>query len=142
MNDDTTPATLSPREKEVACLRAQGLTTREIAERFGLADKTVKAHQTQIYRKLGIHNTALLTLHAVREGWIRIEHKSSAEGHPWQQFLHHRARVIDWLYAGSGNPDCKLSDEAIARVLSVDTSQVFLIRTRDRALNVRDGLAQ
>lgn len=51
------------------------------------------------------------------------------EGHPWADFLHHRARVIDWLYNG-----CKGNDAAIALTLSMEPTQVFLIRTRDRSI--------
>jgi len=58
--------------------------------------------------------------------------KRPGEGHPWADFLHHRARVIDWLYTGESNPMCKGSDWQIARVLSMDAEQVRLIRTRER----------
>lgn len=57
-------------------------------------------------------------------------------GHPWADFLHHRARVIDWLYSGEADAMFNGSDEAIARCLSMDTMQVTLIRTRDRSINV------
>lgn len=55
-------------------------------------------------------------------------------GHPWSDFLHHRARVIDWLYSGTGDPRCKDDDEAIAKALSMGKIQVRLIRLRDRSL--------
>lgn len=55
------------------------------------------------------------------------------QGHPWADFLHHRARAIDWLYAGEGNPYSKGNDAVIAKTLSMDRSQVYLIRTRDRS---------
>lgn len=56
------------------------------------------------------------------------------KGHPWADFLHHRARAIDWLYSGEGDERCKADDTAIARTLSMDTVQVYLIRTRDRSI--------
>jgi hypothetical protein len=55
------------------------------------------------------------------------------QGHPWADFLHHRARAIDWLYAGEGSGHCKGDDAAIAKTLSMDPVQVTLIRTRDRS---------
>jgi len=58
------------------------------------------------------------------------------EGHPWADFLHHRARAIDWLFSGEGDPKCKEDDFAIARTLSMDPVQVFLIRSRDRSIPV------
>ena len=45
--------TLSSREKEVAKLIADGLTTKAIAERLGISDWTVYEHKSEIYKKLG-----------------------------------------------------------------------------------------
>lgn len=44
--------TLSAREKDVAKLIADGLTTKAIAERLGISDWTVYEHKSQIYKKL------------------------------------------------------------------------------------------
>jgi len=49
---------LTPREREVLELIAQGLTTREIAARLGLSPKTVEAHRAKLARKLGARTTA------------------------------------------------------------------------------------
>jgi DNA-binding NarL/FixJ family response regulator len=46
--------TLSPREHEVLALVAEGLSNRAIAERLYVADRTVEAHVTQIFLKLGV----------------------------------------------------------------------------------------
>lgn len=56
------------------------------------------------------------------------------KGHPWADFLHHRARVIDWLYSGEVDNGCKGNDAAIAYTLSMEPTQVLLIRTRDRSI--------
>jgi hypothetical protein len=56
------------------------------------------------------------------------------EGHPWADFLHHRARAIDWLYSGEVDNGCKGNDAVIAQTLSMTSTQVFLIRTRDRSI--------
>lgn len=59
---------LTPREREVLQLLAEGLTSREIGERLGTALKTVEAHRTNIIAKLDLHSIAELTKYAVREG--------------------------------------------------------------------------
>lgn len=66
----TTPKgdTLSPREREVLQLMAEGNSTKEIAEKLFLSVKTIEAHRSQIMRKLDIHNIAELTKYAIREG--------------------------------------------------------------------------
>jgi DNA-binding CsgD family transcriptional regulator len=52
---ETVPTTpLSRREREVALLAAEGLTSREIAERLYLSGRTVENHLSRIYDKLGI----------------------------------------------------------------------------------------
>lgn len=45
---------LSAREREVAELVAAGLRNRDIAERMGIAEKTVKTHLTRVYQRLGV----------------------------------------------------------------------------------------
>ena len=47
--------------------------------------------------------------------------------HPWEIFLAARANAIDWLRKEFGDTDAE-----IAGKLSMDTMQVYLIRTRDR----------
>jgi DNA-binding CsgD family transcriptional regulator len=45
---------LSSREREVALLAANGLTSREIAERLFVSKRTVDNHLQRIYTKLGV----------------------------------------------------------------------------------------
>jgi DNA-binding NarL/FixJ family response regulator len=45
---------LTPRQQELVCLIAQGLTNREIAQRLGLSVFTVKHHVSHILSKLGV----------------------------------------------------------------------------------------
>ncbi len=59
---------LTPREREVLQLIAEGLTSKEISTRVGAALKTVESHRTNLIRKLDIHSIAELTKYAVREG--------------------------------------------------------------------------
>lgn len=59
---------LTPREREVLQLLAEGLASKEIAARLGLVLKTVDSHRTNIIRKLDLHSIAELTKYAIREG--------------------------------------------------------------------------
>lgn len=66
VSDEPTPgshleATLTPREISVARLLSEGLTTAQAAARLTVSPKTIEAHRTSIYRKLGIRNVAQLT---------------------------------------------------------------------------------
>jgi len=49
-------STLSPRQREIAGLVAEGLRESEIAERLGISISTVKIHKQHIYQKLGARN--------------------------------------------------------------------------------------
>ncbi len=61
---------LSPREFDVFCLLANGMTSREIAEKLCLSYKTVCNHSTSIKDKLGAKSIAEITLIAGRQGLI------------------------------------------------------------------------
>ncbi|MBD5804353.1 Response regulator protein VraR [Azoarcus sp. Aa7] len=52
---------LSPREEEIVLLIARGCTNKEIAKTLGLSDKTVKAHLSHVFAKLGVTRRAQLT---------------------------------------------------------------------------------
>lgn len=61
---------LTPREREVLALIAQGLSNREIADRLVLGLSTVQTHHSHILEKLGLRNRAELIKYAVRHGLI------------------------------------------------------------------------
>jgi DNA-binding NarL/FixJ family response regulator len=61
---------LSPREREVLQLVAEGKTTKEVAAVLGISFKTAESHRTRIMAKLGIHETAGLVRYAIRAGLI------------------------------------------------------------------------
>ncbi len=63
---------LSPREFDVFCLLARGLTTREAAEKMCLSYKTVCNHMTAVKEKLAVKSTAEMTLLASRQGVINL----------------------------------------------------------------------
>ena len=64
---------LSPREREVLQLVAEGSSSKDIATRLGLAVPTGETHRRQIMDKLGLRTIAELTKYAVREGLTTIE---------------------------------------------------------------------
>jgi DNA-binding NarL/FixJ family response regulator len=63
---------LTPREREVIQLVAEGKTTKEIATTLNLSVKTAETHRTNLMRKLDLHSVADLTLYAVRNGIVQI----------------------------------------------------------------------
>lgn len=59
---------LSPRERQVAQLFAEGLGTQAVARQLCLSPKTIATHRENIFRKLGIGTIAELTRYALQEG--------------------------------------------------------------------------
>jgi len=64
---------LTPREREVLQLMAEGQATKEIAATLHVSVKTVETHRRQIMEKLNIYSVAELTKYAIREGLTSIE---------------------------------------------------------------------
>jgi LuxR family transcriptional regulator, maltose regulon positive regulatory protein len=63
-------ADLTPREREVLRLLADGLTNRQIAERLVVSEHTVHRHVTNLLRKLGLPSRTAAAAHAVRAGLL------------------------------------------------------------------------
>jgi DNA-binding NarL/FixJ family response regulator len=63
---------LTPREREVVQLLAEGKTTKEVASVLGLGFKTADTHRTNIMRKLGLGSLSELVLYAVRNGIVQV----------------------------------------------------------------------
>jgi DNA-binding NarL/FixJ family response regulator len=65
--------TLSPRERQVLQLLAEGHSSKEIANRLDVALPTVETHRRQIMDKLNLRTIAELTKYAVREGITSLD---------------------------------------------------------------------
>jgi two-component system response regulator NreC len=65
-------ATLTPREKEVLKMLAEGNSVKEVACQLDLSVKTVEAHKFNLMRKLDIHNKAQLVQYAIQKKIIKI----------------------------------------------------------------------
>ncbi len=64
---------LTNREREVLQLIAEGHTVKEIAVLLSISVKTTRTHRTHLMDKVDIHNTAELTLYALRHGLISLD---------------------------------------------------------------------
>lgn len=70
---DNTPTPLdqiTPRQKQILQMVAEGHSTRGIAEKLSISVKTVETHRAQIMERLGIRDVAGLTRFAMRNGLI------------------------------------------------------------------------
>jgi two-component system response regulator NreC len=65
-------ATLTPREKEVLKMLAEGNSVKEVACQLNLSVKTVEAHKFNLMRKLDIHNKAQLVQYAIQKKVIKL----------------------------------------------------------------------
>ena len=65
-------ASLTRREREIMCLLADGLPTKEIAEKLFISRKTVENHRSNILSKLDLHSTVELVRYAARYGLIDV----------------------------------------------------------------------
>jgi DNA-binding NarL/FixJ family response regulator len=64
---------LTPREREVLQLMAEGKATKEIAAALHVSVKTVETHRRQMMDKLDLQSVAEVTKYALREGLTSLE---------------------------------------------------------------------
>ena len=65
--------TLTPREREVIQLLAEGKSSKEVAAMLSLSTKTAETHRSNIMRKLGFHSIRDLVLYAVKNNIIQVQ---------------------------------------------------------------------
>lgn len=73
-DDQSASSVLTPREREVLQLLAEGESVKKIADRLCVSVKTVETHRRQIMEKLDIHTIAELTKYAITHGLTSINH--------------------------------------------------------------------
>ena len=64
---------LTPRQREILCLIAEGRGAKEIAYDLGISVKTVESHRAQLMERLDIHDVPGLTRYAIRNGLISAD---------------------------------------------------------------------
>ena len=64
------PPALTPREREIVQLIAEGKSTKEVASFLDISEKTAETHRTNLMRKLGIHSVSELVRYAIRNQLI------------------------------------------------------------------------
>jgi DNA-binding NarL/FixJ family response regulator len=73
VQEETPGERLSPRQREVLQLIAEGKTTKGIAQALCISVKTVETHRSQLMEQLGIHDIAGLVRYAIRTGLVGKE---------------------------------------------------------------------
>lgn len=72
LRDSRPHEALTPREDDVLRLLAEGAGNREIAERLGVSEHTVKFHLSAIFGKLGATTRTEAVRRAMRWGWVDL----------------------------------------------------------------------
>jgi DNA-binding NarL/FixJ family response regulator len=63
---------LTEREQLVLKLLAEGMSNREIAQAMVISDRTVQAHLTRLFAKMGVNSRLDAVLTAIRRGWLTL----------------------------------------------------------------------
>jgi NarL family two-component system response regulator YdfI len=66
-----TESPLSDREIQVLEAVAQGLTSKQVAQQLTISERTVKAHLTSVYQKLGVDSRAAAVSTAIKTGILK-----------------------------------------------------------------------
>lgn len=69
-SDGSSEVRLTPRQREILQLIAEGCSTKEVARRLDLAVKTVETHRGLLMKQLDIHEVAGLVRYAMRAGFV------------------------------------------------------------------------
>jgi DNA-binding NarL/FixJ family response regulator len=74
---------LTPREREVVQLLAEGKSSKEVATVLNLSTKTAETHRSNIMRKLGFHSIRDIVVYAIKNNIIQVQvptHVAGSEG--------------------------------------------------------------
>lgn len=71
LTPDTANELLTPRQRQVLQLIAEGQSNKDIASVLDLSVKGVEKHRTELMRRLDLHNTAALVMYAVKTGIVK-----------------------------------------------------------------------
>jgi len=71
--DERSLEKLTPRQREILTLIAEGNSTRRIASRLKISVKTVESHRAQLMERLNIHEVAGLVRFAIRLGLVKVD---------------------------------------------------------------------
>jgi DNA-binding NarL/FixJ family response regulator len=74
---------LTPREREVVQLLAEGKSSKEVATVLNLSTKTAETHRSNIMRKLGFHSIRDIVVYAIKNNIIQVQvptHMAGPEG--------------------------------------------------------------
>jgi DNA-binding NarL/FixJ family response regulator len=66
-------ARLTPRQREILQLLAEGASSRKMARMLDVSIKTIETHRAQLMQRLDIHDVASLVRFAIRAGLVRVE---------------------------------------------------------------------
>ena len=75
--DKSSMDALTPRQREILQMVAEGKSTKQIAFELNVSVKTVETHRAALMERLGIHDLAGLVLYAVRHGVISVDRNDS-----------------------------------------------------------------
>ena len=68
---ETSHRRLTPREREILQLLAEGKSNKEVATVLGISAKTVEAHRANITHKLGLHSMSDIVHYAIRNKIVK-----------------------------------------------------------------------
>ena len=74
LKTETAWDTLTPREREILKLVAEGYKNREIADVLCISVKTAEKHRSNLMKKLDLHNVSAVTCFAIKKGLIQSNH--------------------------------------------------------------------
>jgi DNA-binding CsgD family transcriptional regulator len=133
---------LTPRQREIAELIAQGLTNEQIAQRLVIAPGTAANHVAQILARLGLQSRVQVATELVREGGARdadqvlalLDRLRQVETTDMAGALQHAANVLLDVF-DADKVDCFVFDQDAEMLVAIGTSDTPLGR-RQRELEL------